>query len=427
MSHMWPFRYFGTHADIQDIFDPDDRVYPRASSRVGTKYQAVVAKWDGPGQVLATSTIFDDPHSSTLKGRSRRGGRGGRPPNRLKVPEETEPRSRAHSASLEASADGLDTPVTPSSPARSGGASDDTIHLERGGNDTVTLQYFKPSHISEEYVAAYMERVKGLNLPLPSHSADIIDRALLALQQAGYDAEKAINDVALIQKKDFDIKDWTPKEIEAFEEGIRLYGHELFAIKKKIETRSMKDIVRFFYWWKKTERYQPVYSVFTKIHKPNKKFKSVGRGVVTSSAVEIGNRSKTGQELPNDSVLDYDTIILSTSDNAGQFACAHCGTRVTSIWRRLPGETDPESQSPRVYCYDCGNDWIRYVALPPLADAQKDMKKLKGKDLSAKVLMNGKASPTASEVATAIKRKRSEAKTSTAKKAKEQTAMELIL
>ncbi|KAF9981891.1 putative PHD type zinc finger protein with BAH domain-containing protein [Mortierella antarctica] len=422
MSHMWPFRYFGTHADIQDIFDPDDRVYPRASSRVGTKYQAVVVKWDGPGQVLATSTIFDDPHSSTLKGRSRRGGRGGRPSSRLKVPEETESRSRAHSASLETTADGQDTPLTPSSPARSGAATDDTIHLERGGSDTVMLQYSKPSHISEEYVAAYMERVKGLTLPLPSHSADIIDRALLALQQAAYDAEKAIKDLALIQKKDFDIEDWTPKEIEAFEEGIRLYGHELFAIKKKVETRSMKDIVRFFYQWKKTERYQSVYSVFTKIHKPNKKFKSVGRGVVTSSAVEIGNRSKVGQELPKDSVLDYETIILPSTHNAGKFACAHCGTRATSLWRRLPGETDPESQFPRVYCYDCGNDWIRYVALPPLVDAQKDIKKLKGKDSSAKVLTNGssKASPTASEVATAIKRKRSEAKTSVIKKVKEQ-------
>ncbi|KAF9282043.1 putative PHD type zinc finger protein with BAH domain-containing protein [Mortierella alpina] len=356
MSHMWPFRYFGTHADIQDIFDPDDRVYPRASSRVGTKYQAFVVKWDGPGQVNRVAFTGSLGIAGGLCGRTR------------------------HSRN----------PVIPCEICR---------------------------------VAAYMERVKGLTLPLPSHSADVIDRALLALQQAGYDAEKAIRDLALVQKKDFDIRDWTPKEIESFEEGIRLYGHELFAIKKKVETRSMKDIVRFFYRWKKTERYQPVYSVFTKIHKPNKKFKSVGRGAVTSSAVEVGNRSKTGHELPKDSVLDYETIILPSADNAGKFACAHCGIRVTSIWRRLPGETDPESQFPRVYCNDCGNDWIRYVALPPLVDTQKDIKKSKGKDPSAKSLTNGssKASPAASEVATAIKRKRSEAKTSVIKKVKEQS------
>lgn len=68
--------------------DPDDRVYPRASSRVGARYQAVVVKWDGPGQILVTSTIFDDPQNNLLKSRTKKGGRGGRPPsNKLKVPE----------------------------------------------------------------------------------------------------------------------------------------------------------------------------------------------------------------------------------------------------------------------------------------------------------------------------------------------------
>lgn len=113
-----------------------------------------------------------------------------------------------------------------------------------------------------------MRKVKELSLPLPSHSADLIDRALSALQRSGFDADKALKEMTAVQKRDFDIVDWTPMEIDAFEEGIRLYGHELFAIKKKVETRSMKDVVRFFYQWKKTERYQPVYSVFTKINKP---------------------------------------------------------------------------------------------------------------------------------------------------------------
>ncbi|KAG0206051.1 putative PHD type zinc finger protein with BAH domain-containing protein [Mortierella sp. GBA30] len=400
MSHMWPFRYFGTHADIQDIFDPDDRVYPRASSRVGAKYQAVVAKWDGPGQILATSTLFDDPQNSLLRNRSRKGGRGGRPSNKLKVPEEqSESRSRAHSASLETTVDGPDTPVTPSSPARTGGTVDDTVHLERGGDDTATLQYCKPSHISDEYVTAYMERVKGLPLPLPIHSADLIDGALTALQQSGYDAEKALKEIAMVQKHDFEINDWTPREIDAFEEGIRLYGHELFAIKKKVETRSMKDIVR-------------------------KRFKSVGRGAVTSPGIEIGSRSKANQESAKDTVLDHETIIVPTADIAGKFACAHCGTRSTSMWRRLPGETDPQRQFPRVYCNDCGNEWIRYVTLPPLADPQKDNKKSKNKDALAKAQQSGKPSPSAIETVTATKRKRAEPKSGSTKKIKEQSSDE---
>jgi hypothetical protein len=49
----------------------------------------VVPKWEGPGQILATSTMFDDPQNSIFKGRSKRGGRGGRPSHKLKVPEGT--------------------------------------------------------------------------------------------------------------------------------------------------------------------------------------------------------------------------------------------------------------------------------------------------------------------------------------------------
>ncbi|KAF9307186.1 putative PHD type zinc finger protein with BAH domain-containing protein [Mortierella antarctica] len=250
--------------------NPDDRVYPRASSRVGARYQAAVVKWEGPGQILVTSTIFDDPSNNGIKGRSKK-NKGGRPSNKLRVPDTdlSEAASRAQSASLESGIDGSDTPLAPPSPARSTNGQEESAYFERGSDDTVSLMYSKPSHISEEYVSDYMEKVRALTLPIAAHSADLIDRALLELQKNGFDAVKALDEISGVQKRDFDIRDWTQKEIDAFEEGIRIYGHELFAIKKKVETRSMKDVVRFFYQWKKTERYQPVYSVFTKVHKPN--------------------------------------------------------------------------------------------------------------------------------------------------------------
>ncbi|KAG0365443.1 putative PHD type zinc finger protein with BAH domain-containing protein, partial [Gamsiella multidivaricata] len=392
MSHMWPFRYFGTHADIQDIFDPDDRVYPRASSRVGARYQAVVVKWDGPGRILATSTIFDDPQNSLLKGRSRKGGRGGRPPTKLKAPEEPmDTNSRAHSASLDSTADGLDTPATPSSPAKSGLNSDDPIYVERGGDETVSLRYSKPSHISDEYVTDYMDRVKELSLPLAFHSADLIDRALLELQKSKFNAEEALNEMTKIKQQDFMIKDWTDKEIKAFEEGIRLYGHELFAIKKKVET--------------------------------SKRFKSVGRGTVTSPVVEVGSRSKVGMESGQERVLDRDSIIMPTAENSGKFECAHCGTTSTSMWRRAPGEVDLQKKFPRVFCNDCGNEWVRYVALPSSVDSQKDNKKSKNKDPSVRGPLNGtaKVPPAAVDTANGTKRKRTEIKVGGGKKIKEQS------
>ncbi|KAF9436937.1 putative PHD type zinc finger protein with BAH domain-containing protein [Entomortierella beljakovae] len=441
MSHMWPFRYFGTHADIQDIFDPDDRVYPRASSRVGARYQAVVVKWDGPGQILVTSTIFDDPQNSVLKNRSRKGGRGGRPSQkqRLLDAETSESSSRAQSTSLDTPASGADTPVAPTSPSRSGPA-DENAYVERGGDETVSLLYSKPSNISEEFVADYMNRVKKLSLPLPIHSADLIDKALLTLQQNDFDAERALKEIAKVEKQDFDIIDWTPKEIEAFEEGIRIYGHELFAIKKKVETRSMKDIVRFFYQWKKTERYQPVYSVFTKINKPNKKFKAVGRGSFLTPALDVGNRVKGGIDPEQEKVLDHDSIILPTAENSGKFECTHCGATTTTVWRRAPGEVDLQKKYPKVFCNECGTDWVRYVTLPPLVDSQKESKKVKGKDkdkdkdkdkekekekekdTAVKGLANGnsKSTQSALDSANGVKRKRTDTKGGSGKKVKEQ-------
>lgn len=50
------------------------------------------------------------------------------------------------------------------------------------------------------------------------------------------------------------------------------------------------------------------------------------------------------------------------------------------MWRRAPGETDLLKKNPKVFCNDCGNDWVRYVALPSLVDPSKDSKKSKGKD-----------------------------------------------
>ncbi|KAG0361855.1 putative PHD type zinc finger protein with BAH domain-containing protein [Podila minutissima] len=425
MSHMWPFRYFGTHADIRDIFDPDDRVYPRASSRVGARYQAAVVKWEGPGQILVTSTIFDDPSNNGIKGRSKK-NKGGRPSNKLRVPDTdlSEAASRAQSASLESGIDGSETPLAPPSPARSTNGQEESAYFERGSDDTVSLMYSKPSHISEEYVSDYMEKVRALTLPIAAHSADLIDRALLELQKNGFDAVKALDEISGVQKRDFDIRDWTQKEIDAFEEGIRIYGHELFAIKKKVETRSMKDVVRFFYQWKKTERYQPVYSVFTKVHKPNKKFKSVGRRTLTSPVVDTAHRQETA--------VDHDSLILPTADNASTLECAHCGTTSTSMWRRTPGETDLLKKNPKVFCNDCGNDWVRYVALPSLVDPSKDSKKSKSKEAKAQVNGNNKAqaspslssTPTPVETPSAVKRKRGEPKLAppvVAKKIKEQS------
>jgi hypothetical protein len=115
-----------------------------------------------------------------------------------------------------------------------------------------------------------MEQVCALSdLPLPNYSSDLLDRALLELQQNDFHVEVALSNVTRLTKDDFDyLEEWTPQDVAAFEDGIRSFGHELHSVAGKLPERSMAQIVRFFYKWKKTDRYEPVYSEWTKIYKP---------------------------------------------------------------------------------------------------------------------------------------------------------------
>lgn len=64
MTHMWPFRYFGIHTDMDDVLDIDDRIYPRARSRIGPRYQ--VDTLPEPQREALTPTPTPTPSSSDL-------------------------------------------------------------------------------------------------------------------------------------------------------------------------------------------------------------------------------------------------------------------------------------------------------------------------------------------------------------------------
>jgi len=51
---------------------------------------------------------------------------------------------------------------------------------------------------------------------------------------------------------------WSDQEVECFEEGLCLFGKDFHAIQKNNMTiRTVREIVHFYYKWKKTERYKP--------------------------------------------------------------------------------------------------------------------------------------------------------------------------
>jgi len=48
---------------------------------------------------------------------------------------------------------------------------------------------------------------------------------------------------------------WTPFEIALFESGICVYGKDFHAIHKVIKSKSTKEVIEFYYFWKKSSHY----------------------------------------------------------------------------------------------------------------------------------------------------------------------------
>lgn len=51
------------------------------------------------------------------------------------------------------------------------------------------------------------------------------------------------------------LEQWNPREIALFEAAMYLHGKEFHKIQTVIRTKTTKDIVAFYYVWKKTSHY----------------------------------------------------------------------------------------------------------------------------------------------------------------------------
>lgn len=52
------------------------------------------------------------------------------------------------------------------------------------------------------------------------------------------------------------IEKWSPYEIAVFEASISLHGKNFHTIQKNVETKNCKEIIEFYYEWKKTNHYK---------------------------------------------------------------------------------------------------------------------------------------------------------------------------
>lgn len=128
---------------------------------------------------------------------------------------------------------------------------------------------WEPSQVSEQDVENYLIRIKELSSSSsPSQEDDIVpsssgtstikddEQALHLLVQCGYNFKEALrrkclNPVPLTGSMSL----WSEEECRNFEVGIQKFGKDFRKIQQtQVRTRSIRELVQFYYLWKKTER-----------------------------------------------------------------------------------------------------------------------------------------------------------------------------
>jgi hypothetical protein len=373
-ANLWPYRYLGVHCRVEDALDYDDRIYPRASSRLGPRHQANVNVWHGrPVELVKPSEI----KKKYIKSASHK--KDGK-------------LSRETLALLEADKESklkrpkwvMDEPIGyiprgEDEPVEIKGKKEYTAHLvfkmpdeqtftARGGDDTDSVPENR-----EQLVDDYMHRVKQIagQYNLPEYSTNFLTKAIEKLQENNYDVEKALAAMKTLHpRSDLKEPELSKEEIKKFEEGILKYGNELHNVSRHVGPNFKEArIVRYYYIWKKSERGRQIWGSYEgrRSKKENKK------------AEENKHRDGNTVKLLDDVADDHDDSAFDNEKAAERkrgFECKFCNTRHSRQWRRAPG-TAPGTLVPRdsssknskdksswltvALCGKCAYLWRRYA------------------------------------------------------------------
>lgn len=111
----------------------------------------------------------------------------------------------------------------------------------------------------------YDEHLGVNGIPNGSHLRDD-EQALYLLLQCGHNSKEALRRTSLncVQSSE-PMSLWSEEECRAFETGLRVYGKDFYSIKaQKVGSRSVGELVQFYYLWKKTERHDMFVDSFWK-------------------------------------------------------------------------------------------------------------------------------------------------------------------
>ncbi|KAL1979873.1 hypothetical protein VTN96DRAFT_5031 [Rasamsonia emersonii] len=367
-ASMWPYRYFGIHCQMEDALDYDDRIYPRASSRIGTRHQAVVPPWYGH------PVRYVKPLD--LKKKGGKAGKGG-----------SSKMSKEALAAIEAEKqERLKRPkwVQDEPPGYVRRGEDEPVPMNGKQVRTAELLFKMPeahqipsnrgeddapgSDLSpedrEKFIDDYMSRARKIapEKGIPEYSTNFLDKALEYLYSESFNVEAALARLRRIDiYKDLQEPKLTPEQIKLFEEGVAKYGSELPQVRKHVGDIEHRHIVRYYYMWKKTPRGREIWGNYE------------GRRGKKES-----RRADSSAKLVDDIADDYDDSAFDNEKAAAkkrQFQCKFCQTRSSPQWRRAPNSSpgatvSSESSSKKgdkgqqltvALCHRCAVLWRKYA------------------------------------------------------------------
>jgi PHD-finger len=363
-ANMWPWRYLGIHCKVEDALDYDDRIHPRAGSRIGPRHQATIPLWPG--------RPFELIEKPVVKKKWAKGSKGGnlKPVKDVAAMLDSDNKSKRPPWVVDAPTGYVcrgedldnDDPKCTATLLFRGPEVLTLMSISDEGKKVVEAKAEEQLKITDEYLPRAEALAGGIGVL--KYDTNFLDKAFELLYKNDFHIDPALRQLKLVSnKKDLKNPVLKPEELKRFEDGVQKFGSELQTITKHVKTVKNRDIVRFYYMWKKTENGKRIWGGYE-----GRKGKKEAKRVDSETA-------KLVDEVADD--MDDSAFDESKAEEKKKgFSCKFCQAQYSRQWRRAPGVApgttttvtvgvkpngkDKQVQLVLGLCQRCGELWRRY-------------------------------------------------------------------
>lgn len=113
-----------------------------------------------------------------------------------------------------------------------------------------------PSLLSEKETENYLRKACFSKMKSKNFRVKDDEQALYLLNQCGHNTEEALRRLKINNVNTQNMSLWSEEECKNFESGLLSYGKDFYLIQQNnVRTRSVGELVQFYYSWKKSERH----------------------------------------------------------------------------------------------------------------------------------------------------------------------------